>query len=194
MFSFLPFVVYPVGMTTYWCNFVNNCKQLCECVLYSNHTWYQDAPLHHLSVYQISRQSDNPFSLYGNFNTFTKRKKKLSQFLEVHISEMPGKKFGMWGTDSGRHLHSKIVRFCTSSTKLCMPENCIIVLPVNILMGVARRLLGLHNTLPCFLMQMSCNGWHVVNRQQFSNASFLHEHSLSEESKVGPMLYITHQN
>ena len=36
--------------------------------------------------------------------------KKLSQFLEVHISEMPGAiqlKFEMWGTDSGGHLHSK---------------------------------------------------------------------------------------
>jgi len=36
--------------------------------------------------------------------------KKLSQFLKVHISEMPGKiylKFGMWGTDGGGHFHSK---------------------------------------------------------------------------------------
>jgi len=34
--------------------------------------------------------------------------KKLSQFLKVHISEMPGTiylKFGMWGTDGGGHLH-----------------------------------------------------------------------------------------
>jgi len=39
-----------------------------------------------------------------------KKKKKLSQYLEVHISEMPGTiylKFGMWGTDIGGHLHSK---------------------------------------------------------------------------------------
>jgi len=54
------------------------------------------------------------FPLYGNFNTFTKRRKKktkkLSQFLEIHISEMPGAiymKFGIWGTDVEGHLLSK---------------------------------------------------------------------------------------
>jgi len=39
-----------------------------------------------------------------------KKKKKLSQFMEVHILEMPGAiylKFRMWGTDVGGHLHSK---------------------------------------------------------------------------------------
>ena len=34
-------------------------------------------------------------------------------------------------------------------------------------------------------IQMSCNGWHVVTRQQFSSAFFLHEHSLSEELQGG---------
>ena len=32
-------------------------------------------PLHHLSVYQISRESDNPLSLYGSFHALTKKKK-----------------------------------------------------------------------------------------------------------------------
>jgi len=39
-----------------------------------------------------------------------KKTKKLSQFLEVHISETPGTiylKFRIWGTDVGGHLHSK---------------------------------------------------------------------------------------
>jgi len=36
---------------------------------------YQDAPLSRLSVYQISRQSDNAFVFYSNFHTFTKRKR-----------------------------------------------------------------------------------------------------------------------
>jgi len=39
-----------------------------------------------------------------------KKMKKLSQFLKVHISEMPGAielKFGMWGTDGGGQFHSK---------------------------------------------------------------------------------------
>jgi len=56
--------------------FMNNHKYLCNCLSYSNQTWYQDAPLHHLFVYHISRQSDNLFPPYGNFNTFTKRRKK----------------------------------------------------------------------------------------------------------------------
>jgi len=36
--------------------------------------------------------------------------KKLSQFLEIHISETPGAiylKFGIWGTDVRGHLPSK---------------------------------------------------------------------------------------
>jgi len=37
---------------------------------------------------------------------------------------------------------AKIVQFHASSTKLRMRENCIIVLPVNILTGVACWLLG----------------------------------------------------
>jgi len=47
-------------------------------------------------VYQISRQSDNPFPLYGNFHTFTKEEKKgkktkeTKPILKVHISKTPG--------------------------------------------------------------------------------------------------------
>ena len=81
--------------------------------------------------------------------------KKLSQFLKVHISEMPGTiylKFRMWGTDGTGHLHSKkITQFCTSSMK------CVIVLPVKILMGMACRLLGLHDTLLCVLIRQGPN-------------------------------------
>ena len=40
---------------------------------------------------------------------------------------------------------AKIIRFCKSSTKVHICENRIIVLPVNILTGVARRLLRPHN-------------------------------------------------
>ena len=46
----------------------------------------------------------------------------------------------------------KIVRFRTSITKLHIRENCIVVLPVNILTGVMHRLLGPHDTLPCVLI------------------------------------------
>jgi len=41
---------------------------------------------------------------------------------------------------------TKIVWFYTSTTKLRIRENFILVLPVNILTGVERRLLGPHNT------------------------------------------------
>ena len=81
-------------------------------ILQVSYSWYQDAPLHHLPVYQISKHLDYLFPLYGNFNTFTKRKqmKKQSQFLETHISKTSGAiylKFEMWSTDGGGHLHSK---------------------------------------------------------------------------------------
>jgi len=56
---------------------------------YSNQTWYQDVPLHHLSLYQISRQSDNPFPTLTLLRK-EKKMKKLNQFWEVHISETPG--------------------------------------------------------------------------------------------------------
>ena len=47
---------------------------------------------------------------------------------------------------------AKIVLFHQGSTELRRCENCVFFLPVNILMGVARRILGPHNTLPCVLI------------------------------------------
>ena len=47
---------------------------------------------------------------------------------------------------------AKIVLFHQGSTELRRCENCVFVLPVNILTGVARRLLGPHDTLPCVLI------------------------------------------
>ena len=46
----------------------------------------------------------------------------------------------------------KIVLFHQGITELRRCENCVFFLPVNILTGVARRLLGPHNTLPCVLI------------------------------------------
>jgi len=48
---------------------------------------------------------------------------------------------------------AKIFGFRTSSTKLHICKNCIIVLSVNILTGVARQLLGPHGTLPYVYIQ-----------------------------------------
>ena len=48
---------------------------------------------------------------------------------------------------------ANIVLFHQGSTELRRCENCVFFLPVNILMGVTRRLLGPHDTLPCVLIQ-----------------------------------------
>jgi len=61
--------IFTVSFAPIWVIFQN------AVTYYSNQTWYQDVPLHYLSEYQISMQSYNPLLLYGNFNTFTKRKK-----------------------------------------------------------------------------------------------------------------------
>ena len=42
-----------------------------------------------------------------------------------------------------------------------MCENDVFVLPVNILTGVARQLLGPHDTLPCVLMGSPAHGEHT---------------------------------
>ena len=51
---------------------------------------------------------------------------------------------------------AKIVLFHQGITELRRCENCVFFLPVNILAGVARRLLGPHDTLPCVLIVQ----WH----------------------------------
>jgi len=83
---------------------------------------------------------------------------------------MPGAiylKVGIWGTDGGGHLHSKNHPVLYKQ-QLRMHENCIIVLHVNILTGVAHWLLGPHDTLPCVLM--FCN----------SNYALLKKHTLNK--------------
>ena len=47
---------------------------------------------------------------------------------------------------------AKIVLFHQGSTELLRCEKCVFFLPVIILTGVARRLLGPHDTLPCVLI------------------------------------------
>ena len=52
---------------------------------------------------------------------------------------------------------AKIVLFHQGSTELRRCENCVFFLPVNILTGVTRRLLGPHDTLPCVLIYLMQN-------------------------------------
>ena len=121
-------------------------------------------PLYPPSVCQISRQSDLAFAFYSSFCKCVtrgrkirkkKKTKKLSQFLKSHIlgkREAISLKFGMWTTEVGGSVHSKNRLVHQGSTELRRCENCVFFLPVNILTGVARRLLGRHDTLSCVLM------------------------------------------
>jgi len=112
--------------------------------------------LHHLSVYQIKRQSDYTFSPYGNFNTLTKRRKKskkLRQFwkniswkclvrfcynLECGILTVEGVSTAkiIWFRKSSTRVRMWTLHYCSS----CQYTH-----------RVARWLLRLHNTLPCIL-------------------------------------------
>ena len=77
----------------------------------------------------------------------------LSQFLKSHISgtlETISLKFGMLSTEVGGSVHSK--NCLQGITELRRCKNCVFVLPVNILTGVACQLLGSHDTLLCVLI------------------------------------------
>ena len=87
-------------------------------------------------------------------NKKKKKTKKLSQFLKSHISgtlEAISLKFGMWSAEGGGSVHSKN-RLVSSRQHRATEVRKLRFLPVNILTGVTRRLLGPHDTLPCVLM------------------------------------------
>ena len=122
-------MVYPVDVVLF---FVNNQKYLCECLLYSNETWYQNEPLDHLSVCQISKHSNN-------------------QFLEV-ISQKHLVQFSWnlksWVLTMGSISTPKIIRFHISSRKLHMHKNCVIDLPAH-MCGAPASWTAQHTTV-CF--------------------------------------------
>jgi len=101
---------------------------------------------------------------------------------------------------------AKCVWFHTSSTKLCIHENCIIVLPVIILMGVGCQLLGPHDILPCVLIHLAtflvtyeegftetcriiieCTKWYgyIDNKKHKRNASVM-SHNLQHNRENPP--------
>ena len=86
------------------------------------------------------------FHFYGNFHTLTKRRKIIQETKPMFMS--PKRLVEIWN-DGREHLRSKN---CLVSYKQHVFKNCMIVLPVNILMGMTRRLLGPHNTLWCDLI------------------------------------------
>ena len=116
------------------------------------------------SVCQISRQSDNAFAFYSSFCKCAKRgrkirrkknPKKLSQFVKSHISGMPeaiSLKFGMWSTEVGGNVHSKIRLVSSRQHRATEVQKVHFLSSCQYTHGVARRLLGPHDTLPCVLI------------------------------------------
>ena len=81
--------------------------------------------------------------------------KKLSQFLKSHISGMPEAillKFGMWSTEVGGNVHSKICLVSSRQHRATEVRKLHFLSSCQYTHGVARRLLGPHDTLPCVLM------------------------------------------
>ena len=79
-----------------------------------------------------------------------KKMNKLSQLLKSHISgtlKVISLKCGIWSTEVGGSVHSKnrLVSPCRQHRGAKIAFS--FVFPVNILTGVARRLLGPHDTL-----------------------------------------------
>ena len=84
-----------------------------------------------------------------------KKTKKLSQFLKSHISGTPEAillKFGMCSAAVGGHVHIKNRLVSSRKHRATEVRKLHFFLPVNILTGVMRRLLGPHDTLPCVLI------------------------------------------
>ena len=85
-----------------------------------------------------------------------KKTKKLSQFVKSHISGMPeaiSLKFGMWSTEVGGNVHSKICLVSSRQHRATEVRKLRFLSSCQYTDGVARRLLGPHDTLPCVLIQ-----------------------------------------
>ena len=116
------------------------------------------------SVCQISRRSDKAFAFYSSFCKCAKRgrkirrrkkTKKLSQFLKSHISgtlEAISLKFGMWSAEGGGSVHSKIRVVSSRQHRATEVRKLRFLSSCQYTHGVARRLLGPHDTLPCVLI------------------------------------------
>ena len=85
-----------------------------------------------------------------------KKTKKLSQLLKSNISGMPeaiSLKFGMWSTEVGGNVHSKIRRVSSRQHRATEVRKLRFLSSCQYTHGVARRLLGPHDTLPCVLIR-----------------------------------------
>ena len=113
-------------------------------------------------------------------NKSKKNKKKLSQFLKSHISgtrKAISLKFGMWSAGVGGSVHSKNRLVSSRQHRATELQKLHFFLPVNILTGVTRRLLGPHATLPCvlipcFVFKLDCFECRPIQPFWFRASSF----------------------
>ena len=88
-------------------------------------------------------------------NKKKKKTKKLSQFVKSHISGMPEVlllNFGMWSTEVGGSVHSKIRLVSSRQHRATEVRKLHFLSSCRYTHRVARRLLGPHDTLPCVLI------------------------------------------
>ena len=88
-------------------------------------------------------------------NKKKKNTKKLSQFLKSHISgmlEAISLKFGMWSAEGGGSVHSKIRVVSSRQHRATEVRKLRFLSSCQYTHGVARRLLGPHDTPPCVLI------------------------------------------
>ena len=100
-------------------------------------------------------------------NKKKKKTKKLSQFLKSHISGMPeaiSLKFGMWSAEVGGNVHSKICLVSSRQHRATEVRKLRFLSSCQYTHGVARRLLGPHDTLPCVLIYIynTCKAYHAA--------------------------------
>jgi len=128
---------------------------------YCNQIWYQDVPLSHLSVYQISRELEYAFAFYNNFHTLMKRRKKREKkenpvFEGSYLGNARYDLVEIWNV---RWCHwlafplQKLFGFIKVPWSYIYMK--IALLFFLLITHVVRWLLGLHNTLPCVLIGKS---------------------------------------
>ena len=104
-----------------------------------------------------------------------KKTKKLSQFLKSHISGMPeaiSLKFGMWSTEVGGNVHSKICLVSSRQHRATEVRKLRFLSSCQYTHGVARRLLGPHDTLPCVLILIACSTDYFMSHKKVSSYIF----------------------
>ena len=103
------------------------------------------------------------FAFYSSFCKCTTRGRKIrikkneetEPIFEVAYLGNALIKFGMWSAEVGGHFHSKNRLVSSRKHRATEVQKLLFFLLVNILTGVTRRLLGLHDILPCVLIWWS---------------------------------------